>query len=247
MFLGSWMSFWYCWYCTVVVTLKTNQAHLMMPRRPCWRCIARGHNWRMDIVSLMLDVDGVPFPSILHKSIVIVGWLGYATRLLRRHTLRISAGLSASKTLPLHLHLKKKRIMLTIYFLARRNLQLENVEIIVADISTFDMEASYDRVFSIEMFEVTITFLPPFQISSVMPRKSFQSIIVRRHRSTWRTTRNFLKRFQTGCTTIAFCLFIIFVIKHLLTILRYSLMLLGQLKLQVVNTDRAQLKFYTTE
>ncbi|KAL6212260.1 hypothetical protein ACLB2K_017481 [Fragaria x ananassa] len=34
-----------------------------------------------------------------------------------------------------------------------RNRQLENVEIIVADISTFEMEASYDRIFSIEMFE----------------------------------------------------------------------------------------------
>ncbi|CAM8898965.1 unnamed protein product [Rhodiola kirilowii] len=34
-----------------------------------------------------------------------------------------------------------------------RNLQLDNVTIIVADISTFDMEASFDRVFSIEMFE----------------------------------------------------------------------------------------------
>lgn len=35
-----------------------------------------------------------------------------------------------------------------------RDLELQNVEIIVADISTFDMEASYDRIFSIEMFEV---------------------------------------------------------------------------------------------
>lgn len=34
-----------------------------------------------------------------------------------------------------------------------RDLQLQNVEIIVADISIFDMEASYDRIFSIEMFE----------------------------------------------------------------------------------------------
>uniref|UniRef100_A0A2P2K8Y3 (S)-coclaurine N-methyltransferase n=1 Tax=Rhizophora mucronata TaxID=61149 RepID=A0A2P2K8Y3_RHIMU len=34
-----------------------------------------------------------------------------------------------------------------------RDLQLQNVEIIVADISTFEMEASYDCVFSIEMFE----------------------------------------------------------------------------------------------
>lgn len=35
-----------------------------------------------------------------------------------------------------------------------RELQLQNVEIIVADISTFEMEASYDRILSIEMFEV---------------------------------------------------------------------------------------------
>nr|XP_023879214.1 (S)-coclaurine N-methyltransferase-like isoform X1 [Quercus suber]POE77100.1 (s)-coclaurine n-methyltransferase [Quercus suber] len=34
-----------------------------------------------------------------------------------------------------------------------RDLQLQNVEIIVADISIFEMEASYDRIFSIEMFE----------------------------------------------------------------------------------------------
>nr|POF16055.1 (s)-coclaurine n-methyltransferase [Quercus suber] len=34
-----------------------------------------------------------------------------------------------------------------------RDLQLQNVEIIVADISVFEMEASYDRIFSIEMFE----------------------------------------------------------------------------------------------
>ncbi|KAI4316494.1 hypothetical protein L6164_024474 [Bauhinia variegata] len=34
-----------------------------------------------------------------------------------------------------------------------QELQLQNVEIIVADISTFEMEASYDRIFSIEMFE----------------------------------------------------------------------------------------------
>ncbi|KAL5052787.1 hypothetical protein RYX36_033469, partial [Vicia faba] len=32
-------------------------------------------------------------------------------------------------------------------------LQLQNMDIIVADISTFEMEASYDRIFSIEMFE----------------------------------------------------------------------------------------------
>lgn len=34
-----------------------------------------------------------------------------------------------------------------------RVLELQNLEIIVADISTFEMEASYDRIYSIEMFE----------------------------------------------------------------------------------------------
>ncbi|MFS7989512.1 putative (S)-coclaurine-N-methyltransferase [Helianthus anomalus] len=34
-----------------------------------------------------------------------------------------------------------------------RELGLENVKIIVADISTFEMEGSYDRIFSIGMFE----------------------------------------------------------------------------------------------
>ncbi|XP_047321903.1 (S)-coclaurine N-methyltransferase-like [Impatiens glandulifera] len=33
------------------------------------------------------------------------------------------------------------------------NLKLQNLEIIVADISTFEMEATYDRILSIEMFE----------------------------------------------------------------------------------------------
>lgn len=42
-------------------------------------------------------------------------------------------------------------------FTMSRNRQLENVEIIVADISTFEMEASYDRIFSIEMFEVKLS------------------------------------------------------------------------------------------
>ena len=37
-----------------------------------------------------------------------------------------------------------------------RDLQLQNLNIIVADISTFEMETSYDRIFSIEMFEVSI-------------------------------------------------------------------------------------------
>ncbi|XP_058213228.1 (S)-coclaurine N-methyltransferase-like [Rhododendron vialii] len=34
-----------------------------------------------------------------------------------------------------------------------RDLQLQNLDVIVADISTFDMDATYDRIFSIEMFE----------------------------------------------------------------------------------------------
>uniref|UniRef100_A0A2N9HHY6 (S)-coclaurine N-methyltransferase n=1 Tax=Fagus sylvatica TaxID=28930 RepID=A0A2N9HHY6_FAGSY len=39
------------------------------------------------------------------------------------------------------------------YDYIQMDLQLQNVEIIVADISIFEMEASYDRIFSIEMFE----------------------------------------------------------------------------------------------
>lgn len=50
------------------------------------------------------------------------------------------------------MHIKLLRSMS--FVLASRDLQLQNVEIIVADISTFDMEATYDRIFSIEMFEV---------------------------------------------------------------------------------------------
>lgn len=42
-----------------------------------------------------------------------------------------------------------------LYFTYREH-QLQNVEIIVADISIFDMEASFDRIFSIEMFEVPL-------------------------------------------------------------------------------------------
>lgn len=42
----------------------------------------------------------------------------------------------------------------TLHFCFRRDLQLRNLDVIVADISTFDMDATYDRIFSIEMFEV---------------------------------------------------------------------------------------------
>lgn len=41
-------------------------------------------------------------------------------------------------------------------YIVFRDLQLQNLDIIVADISIFEMEASYDRIFSIEMFEVRI-------------------------------------------------------------------------------------------
>lgn len=52
-------------------------------------------------------------------------------------------------------------LYLSEYFLygdhfTNREHQLQNVEIIVADISIFDMEASFDRIFSIEMFEVPL-------------------------------------------------------------------------------------------
>lgn len=42
----------------------------------------------------------------------------------------------------------------TIFCYLNRDHHLQNVEIIVADISSFEMEASYDRIYSIEMFEV---------------------------------------------------------------------------------------------
>ncbi|CAI9093747.1 OLC1v1029308C1 [Oldenlandia corymbosa var. corymbosa] len=50
--------------------------------------------------------------------------------------------------------------------------QLQNLEIIVADISTFEMEASYDRIFSIEMFEVWLSH-PCFQKVHVACRVLF--------------------------------------------------------------------------
>ncbi|KAJ9168194.1 hypothetical protein P3X46_019750 [Hevea brasiliensis] len=43
-----------------------------------------------------------------------------------------------------------------------REHQLQNVEIIVADISTLEMVASYDRIFSIEMFEDSLLFVHHF-------------------------------------------------------------------------------------
>lgn len=43
----------------------------------------------------------------------------------------------------------------TLHFCFRRDLQLQNLDVIVADICTFDMDATYDRIFSIEMFEVS--------------------------------------------------------------------------------------------
>lgn len=49
-----------------------------------------------------------------------------------------------------------------------RDLELQNVEIIVADISTFYMEASYDRIFSIEMFEVWSLNPTKFVLAGIM-------------------------------------------------------------------------------
>ncbi|RZC49520.1 hypothetical protein C5167_017946 [Papaver somniferum] len=45
-----------------------------------------------------------------------------------------------------------------------RELQLQNVEIIVADISTFEMEGSYDRITSIGMFEMDERRQSPFPL-----------------------------------------------------------------------------------
>lgn len=55
------------------------------------------------------------------------------------------------------LKLRSVNLDLTFIYVLSRELKLDNVKIIVADISTFEMEASYDRIFSIEMFEVCNT------------------------------------------------------------------------------------------
>lgn len=44
-------------------------------------------------------------------------------------------------------------LFMPLHFCSREN-ELSNVEIIVADISKFEMERSFDRIISIEMFEV---------------------------------------------------------------------------------------------
>ncbi|KAH1052897.1 hypothetical protein GYH30_022266 [Glycine max] len=52
-----------------------------------------------------------------------------------------------------------------------RDLQLQNLNIIVADISTFEMEASYDRIFSIEMFEHMKNYKDPLKKISKWMKK----------------------------------------------------------------------------
>jgi cyclopropane fatty-acyl-phospholipid synthase-like methyltransferase len=48
---------------------------------------------------------------------------------------------------------------LSLQFCFRDN-ELSNIEIIVADISKFEMERSFDRIVSIEMFEVWFSLVP---------------------------------------------------------------------------------------
>uniref|UniRef100_A0A803R2G6 Uncharacterized protein n=1 Tax=Cannabis sativa TaxID=3483 RepID=A0A803R2G6_CANSA len=72
----------------------------------------------------MLGVDGDHFLCTLLKSIRIVRSLGFVTLLLRK-------------------------IILTSVV----ELGVENVEIIVANISTFEVERSFHRIYSIGMFE----------------------------------------------------------------------------------------------
>lgn len=104
---------------------------------------------------LMLGVVGVRSRCTLPRSSETARSLGFAILPHRKLILTSDAGplflrfnlsLSSSQT-------ELERTSLRCF---SRDLQLENVEIIVADITTFEMEGSYDRILSIEMFEVTI-------------------------------------------------------------------------------------------
>lgn len=105
-----------------------------------------------------------------------------------------------------------KLIMLISY---HRDLQLSNVKIIVADISKFEMEASFDRIISIEMFEVCkfcYFFLVFYKAQVSNPIILF---------STWRTIRYFSRRYPCGWSRIVSYSFITSATKYLPTILRY--------------------------
>lgn len=125
----------------------------------------------MDTLSSTLDVAGDHSLYKLLKSTVTVKLLGFVTQQHRMHTLTSSASM-----LPVILACTlqgsgfpfRRRVLtvllitifpfyiqkLVSWFRFFRDLQLQIVEIIVADISTFEKDASYDRIHCIGMFEV---------------------------------------------------------------------------------------------
>lgn len=58
----------------------------------------------------------------------------------------------------------RSSVVIIVIFPFREN-ELSNVEIIVADISKFEMERSFDRIISIEMFEVQINLVSSYSFS----------------------------------------------------------------------------------
>lgn len=150
-------------------------------KKQCWNCTATDQTWKMVIQYLMWDVVGDRWHYTLPRSTLTAELQESAIPQLKRLTLRKSAGMLldipflalrpyalALKNLIKQMTLWWKRywaceldkycmmIKITFFSSLVRDLQLQNINTIVADISTFEMEASYDRIFSIGMFEVRI-------------------------------------------------------------------------------------------
>lgn len=122
-----------------------------------------------------------------------------------------------------------------------------NIDIIVADINKHEMEASFDRIISIEMFEVRpfLQFSYSLLCFFTLYKRSKTSLI----NSTWRTTKHFSTKYQSGWSHKVCFLFIIFATKHFLTILRYQFMIsekkmfYGELWLVFLNKPTASFQF----
>lgn len=147
-------------YTAVAVTSRINRAAWRMLRRQCWSFTVRGQSLEMVTLYWMLGVVGDHSLCTLHGSIETARWLGFAIQKHRKRILMSDAGNVELRCFSFFC------VWCLISFRAEwpenwhfcRELQLENVEIIVGDISTFEMEGSYDRIFSIEMFEVKLFY-----------------------------------------------------------------------------------------
>ncbi|KAF5938800.1 hypothetical protein HYC85_023059 [Camellia sinensis] len=98
-------------------------------------------------------------------------------------------------------HILRSSLDITMHASFHRDLQLQNLEVIVADIGTFDMDASYGRIFSIEMLE---------------HMKNYKDL---------------LKKISKWIKPDSLLLYIISAIKHLLITLRMSMKMTGLLGL----------------